>query len=223
MEGLEAHSRSWADNQGIEEMVTASHGAFLIITSATCIMYLVTSMPSLENQPFPGRKHERVCNRSAPLPTLAVAPHDLKNISWRDRVSKKRENICFRGTNVKGGIRSSSSATGRLCERCSSSRSGRISTEDKYTRSFSARTCSRSVHPSLARPTIPGVGYVKLRLLMASYLKEPRTWVHTECPLHDPRWPLLPVAMTLTDIIRNARTWSTVWQPARSDVKPTSA
>jgi hypothetical protein len=34
MEGLEAHRRSWEDNQGTEKTVIVSHGAFLIITLA---------------------------------------------------------------------------------------------------------------------------------------------------------------------------------------------
>jgi hypothetical protein len=37
MEGVEAHRRSWEDDQGTEKTVTASHGAFLIIISTALI------------------------------------------------------------------------------------------------------------------------------------------------------------------------------------------
>jgi hypothetical protein len=60
MEGLEAHRRSWEDDQATEKNGNRKPWRFPY-NHIRCA-HLGIIMPSLENQPFPGRKHERVCN-----------------------------------------------------------------------------------------------------------------------------------------------------------------
>ena len=78
-------------------------------------------------------------------------------------MSKNREDICFRGTNVKGEIRSKQfQQTGRLGEDVPPLAVVEF-LDRRITHSFenSARTRSKSVPPTLSRPTISSIGQVK--------------------------------------------------------------